>query len=152
MLITEPPSHCGCTSSPCVRPAFICPHHSTDHDVFEAAPLPLEAPLPRALVASVKASGVNLIAMQMPSTVALASAYASTAALSPSPASGQAPQPPPLVLGSSRHVGFPPHMLSVLRGAGVPLLVYPDRHVDIGQASGPQHVVMQLNVRGSIHF
>lgn len=139
------------------------------HDILDAVHTPLEAPLPRALISSTRPEqqaglGVHMLAVQLPSAAARAAAaqaarsrpMGAIGTLTPFGAAMRRSEPP-LTLGAAsraQRMGLPPHLLSVLQGAGVPLLVFPDRHVDLGSsaAAGHEHVLVKLSVRGSLHY
>ncbi|KAL6758039.1 hypothetical protein V8C86DRAFT_2610261 [Haematococcus lacustris] len=95
----------------------------------------LEPPFDRALLSAIKAEAAQLLAVQMPRLAG--PGPAGTGGSSATPFAGSS---------AGSHGLLPPQLLSVIRGATVPLLIYPDRHVEIGQdAWGHRHLVVNTS-------
>ncbi len=80
----------------------------------DASALFVDPPFDKALIGLARGEGLHLIAAQMPRQ-------------QQQQQGAKAAGGPARSLGAGRHAALPTQLLAVLRGAGVPLLLYPDR-------------------------
>lgn len=80
----------------------------------------IEPPFDKALITAVKTESLQMLAIQMPRQLQTASASVGQAAMSQQ-------QPQARSFGTAKHAMLPAQLLAVLRSAGVPLLIHPDK-------------------------
>jgi hypothetical protein len=107
---------------------------TTGFGLRDNKPTFIEPPYDKALITAVKTEGLHLLAVQMPRQLQ-----------NTGQATGPQQQAQARSFGSVKHAMLPAQLLAVLRSAGIPLLIHPDKNSHIGSDEGVSYHAVRSN-------
>jgi hypothetical protein len=130
-LSTHPAEHEVDEWPPDVAAAWLC---DTGFGLRDNKPSFIEPPYDKALISAAKTEGLHLLAVQMPRQLQ----NTGPARVAQQPAQ-------PCGFGTVKHALLPAQLLAVLRSAGIPLLIHPDKSSHIGSDEGVSYHAVKSN-------